>query len=422
MTVMRVVKIRANGAMTQRQAPDLGLSADSELSVGALGRVLAASALLALGGCSFASDSLFGDDGEPQATASVPAPVPAPAPAEEEEGGFFSNLFPSFFGSDEPPPATATPTAAVPMMSTSGSVSMPTYQGTTVVGQRVNQFRGEYQVVRNNLAVHNQQFEATRGQAISNANAYNATVGAIRARLQIGTTPGNPELLAMWQQAQAQLAASEGDLTALNQLSASVSSNAGAASYLLDSVRNAFTLSGAVDEDHRQLRMLEDDLSQTNIGIDRLLQSLNGDISRQQQFVATERSALVDLSGGINAGQFFASGAASRAMASAAAPVRSTPTTFADRRPLVVIRFDKADIAYEPALYQALSRALERRPDAVFDLVAVTPANGNSAAARRNADAVMRSMASMGLPAERVALASMNSPTASAPEVHVYVR
>ena len=152
MTVMRVVKIRANGAMTQRQAPDLGLSADSELSVGALGRVLAASALLALGGCSFASDSLFGDDGEPQATAIVPAPVPAPAPAEEEEGGFFSNLFPSFFGSDEPPPATATPTAAVPMMSTSGSVSMPTYQGTTVVGQRVNQFRGEYQVVRNNLA------------------------------------------------------------------------------------------------------------------------------------------------------------------------------------------------------------------------------------------------------------------------------
>mgnify|MGYP003337350342 CR=1 FL=1 len=33
----------------------------------------------------------------------------------------------------------------------------------------------------------------------------------------------------------------------------------------------------------------------------------------------------------------------------------------ADKRPLVVIKFDKPDVAYEPALYQALSRALERR-------------------------------------------------------------
>ena len=60
--------------------------------------------------------------------------------------------------------------------------------------------------------------------------------------------------------------------------------------------------------------------------------------------------------------------------------------------------------------------------DSIFDVVAVSAPNASPAAARRNADAVMRSMATMGLPAERTALATMSSPTATSPEVHVYVR
>ena len=87
----------------------------------------------------------------------------------------------------------------------------------------------------------------------------------------------------------------------------------------------------------------------------------------------------------------------------------------------MVIRFDKPDVAYEPALYQALSKALERRPDATFDLVAVSPKDGNAAAARKDANSVFRSMTNMGLPAERVAMATMGSQTASTPEVHIYV-
>ena len=97
------------------------------------------------------------------------------------------------------------------------------------------------------------------------------------------------------------------------------------------------------------------------------------------------------------------------------------PQSIGDRKPLVVIRFDKADVAYEPQLYQALSRALERRPDAVFDLVAVSPEGGNPSAARKDADAVFQSMTNMGLPAERVVMAAMGSNAAKTPEVHIYV-
>ena len=97
-----------------------------------------------------------------------------------------------------------------------------------------------------------------------------------------------------------------------------------------------------------------------------------------------------------------------------------TPAVMGDRRPLVVIRFDKPDVAYEPALYQALSRALERRPGAVFDLVAVSPTGASAAAAKQRADAVLKSMTGMGLPSDRVAESA--SASAKSPEVHIYVK
>jgi len=386
--------------------------------VGAPHRWLAAGLALALGGCSFASDALFPSfNADAPADTAVAAAPPPPPVEEESKGGFFSNLF-GGDDDDEPAPALMAAPMAAPLTS-----SDTAYRGTTAVGQRVAQFRSEFEQIKANAGSRGQQFSAVRSQTVANANAYNAAVGAIRARLQIGTTPGNPELLAQWQEAQSRLTASDGDLASMNQLSALVASDAGAVGYLLDNVRSAFTLSGAVDEDHRQLRMLEDELAQTNVVIDRLLQSLNADIARQQQFVTNERNGLVDLAAGINVGGMYTAGSRTGAMPTRQmAAAVSTPASFTDRRPLVVIRFDKADVAYEPALYQALSRALERRPDAVFDLVAVSPSGGTSNVARRNADNVMRSMTSMGLPSERVIMASMSNPSASATEVHVYVR
>src|SRR3546814_6499297 len=43
-----------------------------------------------------------------------------------------------------------------------------------------------------------------------------------------------------------------------------------------------------------------------------------------------------------------------------------------------VIRFDRPNVQYEQPLYSAVSRALERRPDAFFDVVAVSPQSGNA--------------------------------------------
>jgi hypothetical protein len=291
--------------------------------------------------------------------------------------------------------------------------------GPTAVGQKAAQFRADFEKLKTNTQTRSAQLDSVREQTVRNVNAYHTLVGGIRSRLQMGSTPGNPELLAQWAQAQTQLTQIDADIATLNTLSAQVSGDAGTSSYLLENIRAAYGLSGALEEDHRQLRLLEDEVNQNAIVVDRALQNLNGEINRQQQYVTTERTSLVQLASDINAGQSFP--ATARRAIPARAVANVSIQSFADKKPLVVIRFDKADVAYEPALYQALSRALERRPDAVFDLVAVSPDGGNPAAARADADAVFQSMTNMGLPAERVAMAAMGSSKATTPEVHIYV-
>ena len=148
----------------------------------------------------------------------------------------------------------------------------------------------------------------------------------------------------------------------------------------------------------------------------RALLGLDDKINRQQQYVTNERNPLVALAADINAGQSYGSlvrrSTLAGGVASAAAPGRG---------PLLVIRFETADVAYEPTLYHALSRALEKHPDAVFDVVAVAPMGGSPGIAKQRADAVLESMTSMGLPSGRVSRSTSTSATASSPEVHVFV-
>lgn len=119
----------------------------------------------------------------------------------------------------------------------------------------------------------------------------------------MGSTPGNPELLAEWNQAQSQLAQIDADIATLNTLSANVSADAGSSSFILENIRAAYQLSGALEEDHRQLRLLKDEVNQNAIVIDCALLNLNSEINRQQQYVTKERTSLVQLASDINSGQ-----------------------------------------------------------------------------------------------------------------------
>jgi hypothetical protein len=274
-----------------------------------------------------------------------------------------------------------------------------------------------------------QRHQQLRADAEANANGYQTTVGAINAKLQVGTTPGNPGVIDAWRRAQTQLQLVGADLDQMNALSNNAATNAAFAAYLLESIRASYTVYGAVEEDHRQLRILEDATSQTSVSIDRLLTQLSDDISRHNHFLGIERANLTQMALAVNNGEYYGTTLAGRAVMPAAIPTSPPGTGLVSGRPLVVIRFDRSDVKYEQALYQAANAALARRPNAAFDLVAVAPAIGtpaqvalNSDIARTNADKVMRSLLNMGLPADRLSLSQVTDPNVQTNEVHLYVR
>ena len=106
-------------------------------------------------------------------------------------------------------------------------------------------------------------------------------------------------------------------------------------------------------------------------------------------------------------------------------PLPGGGTTLVGRvRPLVVIRFGTTPPNFDSTVYAAARGALERRPNSVFDLVALSPGIGatDQAAVTRDSETVFRALVAMGLPVERLSLSATTIPSLSTHEVHIYVR
>jgi hypothetical protein len=303
----------------------------------------------------------------------------------------------------------------------------------TMVGQRVMQLRSELEALNTRIGQHNTHLQELRAVTAGNAQRYHGTVASVTARLQLGTTPGNPIVINQWNAAQADLDRLSSDISSLNGLSNAVAEDAGMGEFMLETARATYGLAGAIDEDHRQLGILEDETNRSLVLIQRLLGELSLDISRQTAYVGNERARLTTLANGIKKGVMYGETLAS----SASLPPLGSPAAMSPGgggmamagRPLVVIRFDRADVDFEQPLYSALTRALESRPDARFDVVSVVPAGGSASdmrrsqtQSRRNAEAVMASIADMGLPASRLSISSTTSSDISSNEVRVYMR
>lgn len=331
-------------------------------------------------------------------------------------------------GAASAPPAVGTTSFEPPGV----TVGQPTG---TFVGERVVEMQGELRRLQETVGAHNQELQELRARIIEDSQRYHGTVAAINTRLQVGTTPGNPILVQQFNAAKSDLDRLSADIGALNQLGTAVTADATMASFLGESVRATFQVSGAVDEDHRNLAILQDEVDQTAIIVDRLLSELSEDIRRQTEYVSTERGNLNLLASGIRSGQIYGASLINQAIFSStggAGPALGGGLPSADisnRRPLVVIRFDRPNVPYEQAVYNAVSKMLDRRPDANIDLVAVAPSRGGAARVslestkvRRQAENVMRSLVDMGLPPSRIAMLASTSPDATTNEVHLYVR
>ncbi len=379
-------------------------------------------AALLLPACSFTEEALW---------PSLTGEDPAGAPAQGQEAQASDQQ-----QAQAAPAAQAPAPAGQPVLGTTNFQPAGVTPGAstgTFVGKKVIELRSELKRLQASISQHNGSLQQLRARIVQDSQRYHGTVAAINTRLQVGTTPGNPILVQQFNSARGDLERISADTGELNRLATAVSSDSTMSAFLSESTRAAFSVSGAVDEDHKQLAILEDEVNRTVVLIERLLKELAEDVRRQTNYVATERSNLNLLSAGIKGGEIYGASLANQAIVSAAGssifqgPARAQDTT--GRRPLVVIRFDRPDIPYQQALYAAVSRVLERRPDAVFDLVAVAPNAGgparvalNSNKAQRFAEGVLRSLIDMGLPPSRVAMSGKTSGTSKANEVHLYLR
>jgi len=351
-------------------------------------------------------DSLFGSDDDAAANAAPPdtgsadqTPPPAPVAAAPSAGGV--------------PVATITPVTIEPGADTG-----------TAVNKTIQTVRSQVAGLEGKLAANAQRLSDLRNGGASAAGAYQLSKAQITTRLQVGTTKGNPELVAQWNSAQTSLDSLSANINALNALGTDIANDSSTAHFALDQIGATFNVSGAVDEDHRQLSLLQDETSQTLVMIDRLLSEVSDAVQRQTAYVANERGSLGVLSSAIKDGELYGgTPGITQAAASGGMQLASAGS------PLVVIRFDQPNVDYQQILYAALNQALQSRPNAGFEVVAVSPTRGNAASvqiaqttAARYAQQVMRSMTSMGVPATRMAVGSATDPGAAGNEVRVFVR
>ncbi len=308
----------------------------------------------------------------------------------------------------------------------------------TAVGRRIGELQGELNSLQTSVAGRNGQLASIRDAATASAQEYFGLVAAINARLQVGTTPGNPILVSQLQEAQLQLDDLGAEIGRMNGLASAVAGDSSLAAFLLETVRATYGLTGAVEEDHRQLAILEDEVNRTVVAIDRLLTSVSDDIARHTNYVNFERRNLQVLQNAVSNGELLGGGLLNQAFRTAPPAERPAATAAArtepvgpatGARPLAVIRFENPNVSYERQVFQAITEVLDVRPEARFDIVGISPAGGNAAdqaidanRARGHAEEVLRTLVNLGLPPARLTLSSNRLGTATGPEVHLFVR
>ncbi len=341
--------------------------------------------------------------------ATPPSIVEVPTIDEQNEVSELSQIPPSQY-------------AAPPSYEVVGADTGPTG---TFVGGKINQFRSDLSSIQNAISSHNNDYLRFKDLVDEQTTVYQGLSSAIRSRLQIGTTPGNPILVGQWNDAQRSLEDIQNNVNNLQIVNNRVTADFALIGHLQKAISSSFFISGAIDEDHNQLKVLRDDVERTKVLYDRLMNDLEGRISREISILNDERNYMKNLAGDVEVGKFGSSVSpppASSGNVSQSSTIKRAPINYDNA--IVVLKFDDSELDYSAGLFQTISSALEQQPSAKFEIVAVSPTGGASYAikARERAAEILSQIVEMGVPSERLSLTSSNSSSAQAEEVHIYLK
>ena len=296
----------------------------------------------------------------------------------------------------------------------------------TSVSRKINSMDSELQSIKRQTAVLSDKLVVLREQDEANIEQYYNHVSFILAQLQAGTTPSNPILTRRIKEAEKKLEDLSKTINGYNDISRKAGDAAASALVLSQKAQAAFSIPGAVNEDHENLSILQDDISRTMVSIDRIGHTVTGDITRASRYERSERVNLRALSLAVEKGDLYGVGSSGTLGVSENAGVvqsklddgvvkknQSIPSSW---KPLLKVTFDKPNVSYEAPLYASVHEALLRRPSARFEIVAVYPSsqfNEKSTSSKtraaeldRSAKQMRDSLSNMGLPPERVRISS----------------
>lgn len=325
-----------------------------------------------------------------------------------------SSVGTAIFPADTPPASSGSPTASAPVatLPTAGTsvfapvAVTPGAPTGTPEGATIASLRSRLVSVQGSLSTHNATLSDIRQKAAADSALYRLAKGEAMAS-------GSPPAAAKVQGAQTALDRFAADTTALDAEVRAFARGAVDANRLMT---EADAIRGGSPEDQNQLNTLRGEIGQTANQVDKLVNDLSTETALQSAFLAKERAALTDISTGVPGVTPNPNGVAVLPQAVPATPAMLAAPAF------VTIKFDRPNMAYKDALQAAVTAALKRKPDAMFDVVGVMAPRSNPDDNLSRTTAVAQTLTTLGVNASRVRLMTGISTAVSTPEVRIYAR
>ena len=307
----------------------------------------------------------------------------------------------------------------------------------TLVGQKVIAFRNDLTKLQESIKENNAALQKVRSSVIDNAIDYHNTTAAMEAKLQVGTTPGNPIMYQMLQKTQNNVVIMDENANALNNIYNQAVSDLSVVNNLQDYIHATYSVSGAIDEDHAQLRTLENETSQTAILIKSLLSEVHSDYTRQVDYRNTARHYLASLDKAIKVGSYGVNNApitpvrvnqyqAPQSLQPARpAQMFSARSGHVSGKPLFVAKFNNENVNYKDSLRRTIQAAQSKNGGFRYEVVAVTPPAASSdvrSLAQTQAAKMFEEIVNTGVSPDKVDILSKTKENASTAEVQIFVK
>jgi len=219
----------------------------------------------------------------------------------------------------------------------------------------------------------------------------------------------------------------------LNKIYNQAVSDVSVVNNLLDSIRATYSVSGALDEDHAQLRTMENETGQTAILLNSLISEVGNDFTRQLEYTNNARAYLASLDKAIKIGSYGLNNPPLTSNFKEPISINNdkhySPQKTTDKaingRPLFAVKLNKDNINYRESLQRAISAAQNKNKNFRYEIVAVSPvtaSNDIKTKSQNHAINIFQELVGFGINSEHIDLLSKSSPNATSAEVQIFIK